>query len=126
LPDSLAGFFSRNQAAFVGGLHSLLQDTAGCRTYLNYRLVANKRIDALGLSHTFTVASIGGECNRIQFIHSWTAPKKPRLSPENRGEADGLRRSRFLLLLVHEFAHATGADFANSTHRYTPTRRCST
>ena len=51
-------------AAFIGGLHSLLQDTAGCRAYLNCRLVANKRINGgLGLSHTFTVALIGARCN---------------------------------------------------------------
>ncbi len=62
--DSLASFFSGNQAAFIGGLHSLRQDATGCRTYLNW-LVANKRINALDLSHTFTVARIGGWRKRI-------------------------------------------------------------
>ena len=58
--DSLAGFFGGNQAAFIGGLHSLLQDAAGCWADLNCRLVRNKWIDALGLGHTFTVAQISG------------------------------------------------------------------
>jgi hypothetical protein len=58
LLDSLSGFFGGNQAALIGGLHSLLQDAAGCRAYLHGRLFANKRIDALGLSHNFTVAQI--------------------------------------------------------------------
>lgn len=58
--DSLASFFGGNQVAFIGARHALLQHTAGCRAYLNYRLVANKRVEALGLSHPFTVARIGG------------------------------------------------------------------
>lgn len=62
--DSLASFFSGNQAVFIGGLHSLLQDATGCRAYLNW-LVANKRIDALDLSHTFTVARISGWRKRM-------------------------------------------------------------
>jgi hypothetical protein len=57
--DSLASFIGGKQAAFIGGLHSLLQDTTGRRAYLNWP-VANKRIDALDLSHTFTVARISG------------------------------------------------------------------
>jgi hypothetical protein len=52
LLDSLAGFFGGNQTAFIGGLHSLFQDPAGSWAYLNCRLVANKRINAVGLSHT--------------------------------------------------------------------------
>jgi hypothetical protein len=52
LPDSPARFFGGNQAAFIGGLDSLLQYAAGCWAYLNYRLVANERIDALSLGHT--------------------------------------------------------------------------
>jgi len=59
LLDSVAGFFSRNQATFVRGLHSLLQDAAGGRVYLDFRLIADKRIDALALRHSFTVASQG-------------------------------------------------------------------
>jgi hypothetical protein len=55
LLDSVAGFLSRNQATFVRGLHSLLQDAIGCGAYLNGRLVADEWINALGLGHTFTV-----------------------------------------------------------------------
>ena len=57
--DSLAGFFGGDQTAFIGGLHSLLEETAGSRAYLNCGIVANKWIDALDLSHTLTVARIG-------------------------------------------------------------------
>jgi hypothetical protein len=56
----MASFFSRNQAAFAGGLDSLLQDALGCRAYLNCWFIANEGIDALGLGHTFTVVRIGG------------------------------------------------------------------
>jgi hypothetical protein len=57
LLDSLASFFAGNQAAFIGGLYSLLQDVTGCRAYYNW-LVADKRVDALDLSHVFGVARI--------------------------------------------------------------------
>jgi hypothetical protein len=60
LLDSLAGFFAGNQTAFIGSLHSLLEDAAGFLVYLYWRLIANERINALGLSHTFTVARISG------------------------------------------------------------------
>jgi len=76
LLDSLAGVFGRNQTALVSGLHSLLQDAAGGRAYLNSRLVANKRIDALGLSHTFTVASKG--CGRKRIVRFMQASRKYR------------------------------------------------
>jgi hypothetical protein len=65
LLDSLAGLFGGNHTAFIGGLRSLLQEAAGCRAYLNCRAVADKRIDALGLGHTFTVARIGVLRKRI-------------------------------------------------------------
>jgi hypothetical protein len=52
LLDSLAGFCGGNQTAFIGGLHSLFQNPAGGWAYLNCRLAANKRINALGLDHT--------------------------------------------------------------------------
>ena len=61
----MAGFFGADQAAFIGGLYSLFQDTAGCRAYLNSGIVRNKRIDALGLGHTCTVARMGGSRKRI-------------------------------------------------------------
>jgi hypothetical protein len=73
LLDSLAGFFAGNQTAFIGGLHSLLKNAAGFLAYLNCRLVADERINALGLSHTFTVPRISGWCKRARisraFIH---------------------------------------------------------
>ncbi len=49
-------FFGGNQAAFVGSLHPFLQNAAGCWAYLYCRLVANKRINALGPSHALIVA----------------------------------------------------------------------
>lgn len=51
-------------ATFICGLHSLLQDSTDRRAYLNW-LVANKRIDAHDLSHTFTVARIRGGANGL-------------------------------------------------------------
>jgi hypothetical protein len=65
LLDSLAGFAGGNQAAFIGGLHSLRQDAFGCRAYLNRGLTANKRIGTFGLSHAFTVTRIGGQRKQI-------------------------------------------------------------
>jgi len=62
LLDSLAGFFGGNQAALIRGLHSPLQDAAGCWAYLNCRLIANKWIDTLGLGHALTVTLISGWC----------------------------------------------------------------
>ena len=64
MPDLLTRFFSENHAAFIGGFHSLLQDAPGRRAYLN-SLATNKRIDAIDLSHTFTVARIIGWYKRI-------------------------------------------------------------
>jgi hypothetical protein len=64
LLDSLAGFFGGNQAAFIGGFHSLLQDATSCLAYLDW-LIANKRIDILDLTHTFTVSRISGWRKRI-------------------------------------------------------------
>jgi hypothetical protein len=65
LVDSLAGFVGGNQSAFIGGLHALFQDAARCWAYLNCWVVADKRIDVLGLCHTFTVARISGLRKRI-------------------------------------------------------------
>jgi hypothetical protein len=67
LLHSLAGFFNGNQAAFIGGFHSLLQDAAGGWADLNCRLVANEWIDVFGLGHTFTVTWIGGLGKRMAF-----------------------------------------------------------
>ncbi len=64
--DSLASFFGGNHAAFIGGLHSLLQDSTNRRADLNW-LLANKRIDAHDLSHTFTVARIRGGANELVY-----------------------------------------------------------
>jgi hypothetical protein len=58
--DSLAGFVGGNQSAFNGGLHALFQEAAGRWADLNSRLAGNKRIHAPVLSHTLTVARIGG------------------------------------------------------------------
>jgi hypothetical protein len=103
LVDSLAGFAGGNQAAFIGGLHALFQEAAGRWVDLNSRLVGNKRIDALGLCHTFTVARISGSRKRIvpESVHGQRdepanprrparvarpfTGKKPRLE-ESRGE----------------------------------------
>ncbi len=63
--DSLAGFGGRNQAAFIGRLDALLQDSAGGRAYLDSWLGANERIDGLGLDHIFTVTRIGRSRKRI-------------------------------------------------------------
>jgi len=63
LLDSLPCCGGGNQAAFIGGLHSLRQDAVGCWAYLNRRLTTNKRIDALGLGHT-EVDPIGWTRNR--------------------------------------------------------------
>ena len=64
--DSLAGFFGGNQAAFIGGFHSLLQEATGCLAYTDW-LIANKRIAMLDLSHTLTIARIGEVCKRIVY-----------------------------------------------------------
>jgi hypothetical protein len=65
LLDSVAGFFGGDQAALSSGLHSLFQDPAGCWAYFNRGPVANKRIDAVDLGHTFTLAQIGGLRKRV-------------------------------------------------------------
>jgi hypothetical protein len=40
--DSLASCFGRNQAALIGGLHTLPEDALGCGVDLNVRLTGNK------------------------------------------------------------------------------------
>ena len=68
MPDSLAGFFGGYHAAFAGGSRSLFQDAPGRGADLNGRPVADKRIDALGVGHIFTVARIGGLRQRILVV----------------------------------------------------------
>jgi urocanate hydratase len=70
LLDSLAGFFGGYDAAFVGGSRSLFQEAAGRGADLNGRLVANKRIDALGVGHISTIARIGG-MRQTDFEELW-------------------------------------------------------
>ena len=91
--DLPAGFFGGNHAALIGGFHPLSQDAADCRADLNFRLVANKRIDTLDPRHIFTVARIGGLGKRIvasQWVLSLEVNASKWLSPRGRGgvEAD--------------------------------------
>ena len=79
--DSLPSFLGGNQAAFIGGLHSLLQDAAGCRAYLKRRLITDKWIHALGLSHNQIVTGIGVWCKRMV---EELALNKVHLSPGDR------------------------------------------
>lgn len=106
LHDSSASLIGGNQAAFLGRLHALLENAAGCRAYLNCRLVRNKRIGALALGHTFTVARCkqlvdGSSTHRVraQHLHVIGPPERQeqpplfeRLSLELSGEAS---RGRF-------------------------------
>jgi hypothetical protein len=58
LLDSPAGFFSGNEARSAVGFHSLLENAAGRGIDLNFRFVANKRIDPFGITHTLNVAHL--------------------------------------------------------------------
>jgi hypothetical protein len=87
LPDSLAGLFGRNQAAFIGGLRPLFENSTGRRADLHFRFIANKRVNALGLSHVFTVAQIGALCKWIvsaRPLSVETASQWKRFVPERR------------------------------------------
>lgn len=59
--DSLTGFLGGNEAALVGGFHSMLKDAARCGINLNFRFAGNKWIDALDLTHTLNLTDLPGE-----------------------------------------------------------------
>ena len=77
--DLPAGFLVGNEAALLGGFHSLLEDTAGCGINFNFRLVRNKCTDALHFAHAFNVPDFAGERNANTPVRS--SPMRKQRDP---------------------------------------------